>query len=54
MNLKIGEKVQAGKEGSEDFDIGQILQISEKKALVAWQTGVRTWTPLSDLIKREG
>jgi hypothetical protein len=39
--------VEAGE--GDDRDTGRIHQIDGDKALVGWQSGVSTWTQISDL-----
>jgi len=41
--------VHAGQPGTEDYDEGVIVAIEGNVATVAWQSGVRTPTPISDL-----
>lgn len=47
--VKPGDKVHAGKPGTEDFDRGTVDKVEGSKAFVRWQSGVSTWTPISDL-----
>lgn len=49
MTLQIGQEVEAGLPGTEDYDTGKILEITGDIAEVGWQSGVRTTIPLSDL-----
>lgn len=42
--------VAGGEPGTEDYDTGRIVEYDgSDKAVVAWDTGVRTETPISDL-----
>ena len=47
--LTVGDRVEAGELGSDDHDAGRILAIDGGRAEVGWDSGVRTWAPLSDL-----
>lgn len=44
-----GLQVEGGQPGTEDFDIGRIDEVDGDLALVAWASGVRTWTSIRDL-----
>lgn len=48
-DIEIGMHVVAGKIGTEDFDRGTIIEIDGAKALVAWESGVRTWIEVAAL-----
>lgn len=52
--FEVGDKVDGGKPGTDDFDTGSILEvdINGTKAYVGWDCGVSTWTPFSTLRKR--
>jgi hypothetical protein len=45
--IEIGSKVEAGQ--GEDYDTGTVQALEGDKALVAWGTQVKTWTPVTDL-----
>lgn len=47
--ITVGARVQAGQPGTEDHDTGRVVEVSADGALVAWDSGVRTTTPLADL-----
>lgn len=51
--IETGMTVEAGKVGTEDHDTGRVLELDGEKALVAWQSGVRTWSPVEDLSEAE-
>ncbi len=42
-------KIEGGKPGTEDYDTGYILSLDGDMAYVAWNSGVRTQCPISDL-----
>jgi hypothetical protein len=44
-----GTRVEGGEPGTDDYDTGRIVLIDSDRALVAWDTGVRTWANLEDL-----
>ena len=44
----VGSRVESG-ETPEDHDTGTILEIQSNRALVAWDSQVRTWQPLEML-----
>lgn len=46
--IEIGMRVEAGK--GDDHDTGKVMEIEGDQALVAWQTQVRTWAPIADLV----
>lgn len=41
----IGDKIEAGEIGTEDYDVGTILAVDKPgcRALVGWRSGVNTW-----------
>ena len=49
--FQIGDRVQGGK--GEDHDVGTVVEddgggdVGTGAVLVAWDSGVRTWTPVS-------
>lgn len=45
----VGDMVESGKPGTEDYDTGRILSISGDDAEVGWDSGVKTTILLSDL-----
>lgn len=45
--IEIGMQVEAGE--GEDHDTGRVLEVDGDRALIAWGTQVRTWTPIADL-----
>lgn len=45
--IYVGDKVEAGE--GQDHDVGRVQSIDQERALVAWQTGVKTWTPIEGL-----
>lgn len=47
--IQNGQKVCAGKRGSEDYDEGRVMSYDAKAAIVAWQSGVRTPCPKKGL-----
>lgn len=47
--IAIDDRVEAGKRGTEEYDTGKVLAISGPQAEVGWDSGTRTWTPISDL-----
>lgn len=54
--FSVGDRVQAGWPGTEDYDTGRVIQIddehprlSEIRYLVGWDTCVATWLSESDL-----
>lgn len=48
-SLKVGDRVEAGKPGTEDYDTGKIVAITGDSADVAWDTRVITWCDLASL-----
>jgi hypothetical protein len=42
-----GDRVEAGE--GDDHDTGRVLAVDGDRAEVGWDSGVRTWTPVSDL-----
>ena len=47
--FQVGQIVEAGMPGTEDYDTGRILAINGDTAEVGWNSGVRTEIALSDL-----
>lgn len=45
--FSLGDHVTAGQ--GDDEDEGRIEQLRGTEAFVAWQSGVKTWTPIDDL-----
>ena len=45
----VGDRVEGGKPGTEDYDTGRVLAITADMATVGWDSGVRTDAPLSSL-----
>lgn len=46
----IGDRVCSGRPGTEDYDEGKLLGLSDNgQPLIAWDSGVRTTCPLSEL-----
>lgn len=41
--------IEGGTPYTEDYDTGKVFDLRDDQADVAWQSGVRTWTPLEDL-----
>lgn len=48
--IKVGDKVAAGKEGTEDYDTGTVVAVDGDQVTVAWTAGVRT-TQSADLLR---
>ncbi len=48
MKIEIGQRVEGG-DTFETYDTGQVLNIEDEEALVAWDTGVQTEVPIYDL-----
>jgi len=46
---EVGDKVEAGQEGTDDYDRGEIQEVVDDRAFVAWESQVKTWTPMEDL-----
>jgi hypothetical protein len=46
---ELGEMVCGGEPGTDDYDEGEVVDYAGADALVAWDSGVRTWTPTSPL-----
>jgi hypothetical protein len=47
--IAIRDRVEAGAPGTDDYDTGTVFEIDGDKALVAWDSGVRTSSPIADL-----
>ena len=49
--IDIDCRVEAGKSGTDDYDTGIVLDISDDgtKAYVGWDSGVKTWTAITEL-----
>jgi hypothetical protein len=47
--IKPGARVEAGK--GEDHDTGRVVEINGEMAVVAWDSGVRTPCPVTDLVR---
>lgn len=41
--LKVGDRVEAGTSGTRDYASGKVLNIKNRKAQVAWDSGATTW-----------
>lgn len=50
--FKIGDRVQAGRKGTADYDEGEIVEIVDGKALVAWNSLAKTWVPEGGLKRK--
>lgn len=48
LTWKAGDRVMGG-DNPEDFDTGTIRELNTENAVVAWDSGVTTATPLSTL-----
>lgn len=44
-----GDRIEAGKPGTEDYDTGTVLEINGDRAFIGWNSGVQTWAQLADL-----
>jgi hypothetical protein len=55
-SIEIGSKVEAGR--GDDYDTGRVFELERQNGMrvawVAWDTGVRTWIPVSMLRKIAG
>ena len=40
--ITIGQRIEAGREGTEDYDSGKVIDIDGDTLTVAWDSGVRT------------
>ncbi len=49
--LKIGDRVEAGKNGTEDYDCGRVDIINDDGVTVSWDSLIVTTQPESLLIK---
>lgn len=45
--LAVGDRVEA----RDDNDAGNVLRLEAGRALVGWDTGVKTWTAVADLVR---
>lgn len=51
--IHVGDEVEAGKKGTEDYDYGKVLRVRKSEAYVAWDSGVKAWIPMSMLQMKE-
>ena len=51
VDINVGDRVGAGSEGSDDYDEGKVVAISDDTATVSWDSGVRTSIDLDGLRK---
>jgi hypothetical protein len=47
--FRVGDRVEAGAEGTGEHDAGRILAINGDVAEVGWESGTRTFVHLEDL-----
>ncbi len=47
LKFDLGQKVEAGKPGTENYDTGRVLDVRGDQVYVGWQSGVNTWQPAS-------
>lgn len=47
--ISVGDRVEAGRKGTDDYDKGRVVKIRGRMADVAWDSGVTTPAPVSDL-----
>jgi len=47
--FRIGDLVEGGAPGTEDYDRGRVIDIDGDEVTVAWQSGVRTTQPAADI-----
>jgi len=47
--ITIGQRVEAGREGTEDYDSGKVIDIDGDTLTVAWDSGVRTQIDVAEV-----
>lgn len=44
-DINVGDRVEAGRKGTEDYDMGRVVGIDGDQVEVAWSNGTRTTQP---------